>query len=188
MALAGHPIWTIQMFGRWGSRAILGYVREALLGYQGGSLAQQTERAAAGRVSVKDVRKLASQAISRAVGTDAVPPSAKKAMTEMLLEHLTDLWHFSRPEAVDEIEAEVALKANEIWAFVELELRVGRAKVIRSQRGKLHVLFNKETCVCGWIWSSQKVETTRRNLPSSGDATGWCPRCHAWAIALAQYG
>ena len=35
MALAGHPIWTIQVFGRWGSKAILGYVREALLGHQG---------------------------------------------------------------------------------------------------------------------------------------------------------
>ena len=188
MALAGHPIWTIQVFGRWGSRAILGYVREALLGHQGGSLAQQTEQAAAGRGSIKDVRQLAAQAIDKAVSPDRIPTKAKATMVEMLLEHMTDLWHITGPDAVDEIEAEVSLKANEIWAFAELELRVGRSKVIRNQRGKLHVLFNKETCVCGWTWSSQRVEVTRRNLPSAGDTAGWCARCHAWAIAIAQVG
>ena len=43
MAVAGHPAWTIQVFGRWGSAAVLGYVREAILGLQGGQLAQVTE-------------------------------------------------------------------------------------------------------------------------------------------------
>ena len=45
MAIAGHRVWTIQVFGRWGSSAILGYVREAILGQQGGDLARVTEAA-----------------------------------------------------------------------------------------------------------------------------------------------
>ena len=104
------------------------------------------------------------------------------------MEHLTDLWQVTGPDAVEEIEAEISLKANEIWAFAEMELKFGRAKVIRNQRGKLHVIFNKETCICGWTWTSQRVENTRRNLPSAGDTAGWCARCHAWAITIASAG
>ena len=43
MAFAHHTEWTIQVFGRWGSDAVLRYVREALLGKEGGTIARTTE-------------------------------------------------------------------------------------------------------------------------------------------------
>ena len=39
-----RPVWTIQVLGRWESPVILGYVRDARLGQQGGHIAQVTER------------------------------------------------------------------------------------------------------------------------------------------------
>eukprot|EP00972_Heterocapsa_arctica_P068182 10068478-Heterocapsa_arctica.AAC.1 len=43
MALAGHSEWLIQLFGRWGSSAVLLYIREALLGRRGGVISRVTE-------------------------------------------------------------------------------------------------------------------------------------------------
>ena len=43
MALVGHHVWVVQLFGRWGSVTVLRYVREALLGKEGGNLAEVTE-------------------------------------------------------------------------------------------------------------------------------------------------
>ena len=176
MALAGMQVWTIQMFGRWGSSAILGYVREALLGHNGGTLAMQTERAAVERASVKDIRQQARRAIDKASSGGQITQKAKAAMVDMLLEHLADFQPSSSTDAAEETEAMITLKANEIWAYTEMELRVGRARVLLNKRGRLHIQFNKEVCLCGWTWASQRVEFTRRSLPSSGDAKGWCPR------------
>ena len=43
MAQAGHPVSLIQLFGRWGSPAVMQYVREAALGSRGGQIARVTE-------------------------------------------------------------------------------------------------------------------------------------------------
>ena len=185
MALAGHPIWTIQVFGRWGSNAILGYVREALLGYKGGNLAQQTEQAASSRMSIKGIRKMVGKAIEDTPSAEVLSGEAKHAMLEMVLEHVSDLLQAAGPYAIEELEAEITLKTNGIWAFVVSELRLGRAKIIRNSRGKIHVIFNDETAVCGWTWAGQRVEILRQNVPTAGVTAGWCKRCHAWALALA---
>ena len=99
----------------------------------------------------------------------------------MVLEHLYYQWQSLGPSAVDEVEADVALKTVEVWSFVKDGLRPGRAKVIRNARGKLHVRYNQEICLCGCAWTSQRVVTTRRGLPTAEDTAGWFIRCHAWA-------
>ena len=43
MALAGIPVWRIQVFGRWGSLAILSYLRETILEGQSETLAAEVE-------------------------------------------------------------------------------------------------------------------------------------------------
>ena len=43
MAFGGHSLTKIKIFGRWGSAAVERYVREAILGYRGGDVAQVTE-------------------------------------------------------------------------------------------------------------------------------------------------
>ena len=49
MAMAGIELWRIQVFGRWGSMAILKYVRESCLGTLGQGLASQVEAEWAGK-------------------------------------------------------------------------------------------------------------------------------------------
>ena len=39
-----NPLALIQLFGRWGSTAVMRYVKDAILGLQGGSIAQVTEK------------------------------------------------------------------------------------------------------------------------------------------------
>ena len=66
MAYAGHPVWTIQVFGRWGSPAILEYVRDAILGQQGGHIAQVTERSLTSKsIDVDMISEYASTAADR---------------------------------------------------------------------------------------------------------------------------
>ena len=184
MALAGHPIWTIQVFGRWGSKAILGYVREALLGHQGGNLAHVTEQAAANRVSLKSLKRLAEDSISIVHKTGRLSVAARRTMVDMVLEHMTELWQSSGPSTIEDLEPDVLLKANEVCTFAEEELKAGTAKGIRSARGRLHVRFNGESCMCGWIWAGQKIELVKRCKPRAGETAGWCRRCHAWTIEL----
>ena len=43
MARAGHLPALIQLFGRWGSNAVFGYVRDALLGEKGSAIAKRTD-------------------------------------------------------------------------------------------------------------------------------------------------
>ena len=139
-------------------------------------------------MSMKFIKKLVTKAVDK-VTTDGVRSVKTRAtLTEMVMEFLSDQWQNLGPSAVDEVETEITLKTAEVWSFVEAELRVGRASVIRNARGKLHVRYNKELCVCGWTWASQRVEVTRRNLPTAGDTAGWCLRCHAWARDLACVG
>ena len=63
MALAGHSEWVIQVFGRWASSTVLRYVRTAILGAQGGQIAQTTEASASSLAVVsKGVKRKALQA------------------------------------------------------------------------------------------------------------------------------
>ena len=185
MALAGHPVWTIQVFGRWGSAAVLGYVREALLGHQGGELAQRTEAAASSRTSVKNLRAIAGEMLRKCASPRTIPQVAEEALTSIILEHLADTQFESGPGATEIVEAEVRLKANTVWAFSEQELKLGRARTLRNSRGRLHIKFDKERCLCGWTWAGQQVTYPKREGPVVGDTTGWCARCHAWALAIA---
>ena len=153
MALAGHPIWTIQVFGRWGSKAILGYVREALLGHQGGSLAHITEQAAFNRVSIKALRRLAENSIKIVQRTEGLSGAARRTMVDMVLEHMTELWQSSGASTIEDLGPGILLQGNEVWSFAEEVLKAGTASVIRSARGRLHVRFNEESCMCGWIWA-----------------------------------
>ena len=43
MAFAGHSLYKIKVFGRWGSASVERYVREAILGRGGGGIAKVTE-------------------------------------------------------------------------------------------------------------------------------------------------
>jgi hypothetical protein len=45
MARAGISEWRIQVFGRWGSSAVLGYLRESLISATSGALAQEVVNA-----------------------------------------------------------------------------------------------------------------------------------------------
>ena len=67
MALAGHGLPKIKVFGRWGSAAVERYVREAILGRKGGNISKVTEGVAEELEEKKPKRK-AVQAVTKGRG------------------------------------------------------------------------------------------------------------------------
>ena len=188
MAYAGHPLWTIQVFGRWGSTAILGYVRDAILGVQGGDLARHTEEGPKLlSTGARTVKNAARRAVDNVETTGPKNPELGKIVVDMVLEQLRAK-RASRSETgkVTKIKEDVQEIAGEIFGFAETELRLGRSRVVRSSTGVLHVAFNTETCLCGWQWALHRVEVVKQPLPRAGDTAGWCRRCHHWARVLAD--
>ena len=64
MAYAQLSEWTIQMFGRWGSATVLRYVREALLGKEGGSIAEIVEGVPPNNATIDMIKDYVNQIVS----------------------------------------------------------------------------------------------------------------------------
>ena len=146
----------------------MGYVREALLGHQGGDLAERTEHAAECRVSVKSLRKCATEAMEKCAEPRRIKPAALMVFFEILLEHLSEQAFETGPGLLDSLKFEVDLRARKLWMYTESELRVGRVKVMRIARGRSHLVFDHESCLCGRVWIGQKISTLKRRGPVAG--------------------
>jgi|OM-RGC.v1.019564395 hypothetical protein len=79
MAFADHSVWVIQTFGGWRSEALLLYVREAILGVHGGTLAEQTELG--GRTNIAKLRALVKDEVDRSRGT-SLSPAMERAIAK----------------------------------------------------------------------------------------------------------
>ena len=84
---------------------------------------------------------------------------------------------------LEEVVGKIVEEARE---YATSSLRLGRARVLRSKKGLLHVAYNAESCLCGWVWAHQEADVLFRSGPVAGETNGWCSRCHRWALEIAD--
>jgi len=167
MAAAGISEWRIQVFGRWGSDAVLKYIREAAIDANSHHLAAEVEEAL-----TIPLRQFVAQ-----VGMPQVP----RQVQELALEELS-----SDRRAGDEDIKQLALDFARHCTDVQTQLRDMGAKVLPSAvvcraSGKAHKIDNALSTLCGWSWSADP----RTTLPVGAEwEGGWCRRCINYADRL----
>ena len=179
MATSGHSEWVIQMFGRWGSPVVLRYVRDALLGREGGTIAQQTEGNSLGARWSQ-----AASAVKQTPGVEQLDPLLTKQAIRSLMEQVTqdlmdkqqlpDLASFTSQfqERMVAFEARTAeLAARQFPSFVQ------------CAGGKRHVTVDWAHTHCGWTWAASRA-TPIVDGPSAKARALWCSVCFGnWSNA-----
>ena len=168
MARAGISEWRIQVFGRWGSSAVLGYLRESLISGAAGALAQEVVNARpAARCTVKDVASLLE---------------AEGAVTREALERAVAVGKAPRGQEGPE-EAVAALRLELAGVKADLAAVAARAvleAVLCAASGKTHLVANACVAHCGWQWSA----SPNSFRPYDGGTAAWCKRCCSLADRL----
>jgi len=163
MARSGISEWRIQVFGRWGSSAVLGYLRDSLIAGAAGAIAREVIQP-----SLHDVRRtlganLVEQEAAFERGLRAKPRgNARLAPDDKLLES---------------VRSELAQVRSELSAVAA---RGVPATVVCTASGKVHVVANCSATHCGWPWSAR---VGSYSVGESG-ATDWCRKCCARADRL----
>ena len=144
MAQAGISEWRIQVFGRWGSAAILGYLRDSLISGAAGALAQEVVHAHEGSRRNFCVADLMPLLKADAVSTQsALERVASKCSAQSGVEHQDD--------AVQSLRAELLAVQAEL---ASVSARTLPEVVACARSGKVHVVANACVTHCGWMWSS----------------------------------
>jgi hypothetical protein len=174
MALAGLEIWRIQVFGRWGSSAVLGYIQDAPVRV-GARLAEATARG----LNLAQVR---DQAVGQLPTGDAIPEwKLKEAVTSILEGALR--------ESADSGEGAGAVRLRRglaqylaIEAIDSCATLPGEAYVQnRSTTGKgvVHVVLSATHTACGGAWATS---TTAMLRSEAGESDQMCARCLHWSL------
>ena len=191
MAYAGLSEWTIQMFGRWGSATVLRYVREALLGRQGGTIAQATEGLLPKNASLAEVRSFVKSILEGehcAVGKEdceVIEGTVLAQLEKQLLPDITkQIVELNVQKATEVIYAKIATLEKLLY-HKKTSNELMYAKMGTRRR---HLWLGGSKCFCGKPWrveehsSSARVacpETLAKKRLSKKASRDWCKECLA---------
>ncbi len=143
LAKAGIDLWRVQVFGRWGSAAVLKYVRDSLLGVQGGGLAAEVEL---------NLKQQSLVSVGNSCG--AAEGDTGKVMSVLESQGHDKIDWGSRLETVemnwDAIKAELEEFRTELNRF----RRTALPPKCASRNGKVHWIATMFRTACLWEWSS----------------------------------
>jgi hypothetical protein len=168
MAVAGIEVWLIQAFCRWGSEAVLGYLRDSQLA---------TTEQISGRV--KEGLRLAEvrDELYQLVPGGTVHAATAEVVEEHLERHFGD--EGSTGEAFAELKAEMLQAAARLTA-VEAALLAGadRHYVANTDAlsGKLHIARSRTATWCGWRWAGHPTAVAVAVRPEGADLCHKCTR------------
>jgi hypothetical protein len=173
MALAGISEWRIQTFGRWGSSAVLSYIRETLIQGKGDFLAAEVESASLQPLSgsLQDVVKLAAPDLApEFLNQDLLLERVDRALERMLEGGvLHKKWEGDLKESLLE---QVRTLMVPIQTEID-ELSIPKA-VKNDLSNVVHLVRTSIHTQCGWMWADHLDIIT----PTQLDAEGfWCKRC-----------
>ena len=175
LALEGHSEVKIQIFGRWGSNAVLRYVREALLGKRAAFMRPTENALSLGELRACVVARAESHG---GVGAKRKAMAGAEAAMERLLE--SKLW------------AAMDTQKEELLAFIEERLEEvlhdstgheTKYTAVQCTRttGRTHVRLSDQITFCSWPWSANGgVLAGELAVPSLGSdeaKKSWCTRC-----------
>ena len=173
MAATGIDVWVIQAFCRWGSAAILGYLRDTHLAPHAG-LASQVAR----RLELTEVRDELYQVVRQ--GSKGHDEAGLVSAIERVMEHkLEQVTHWAGLAGNFRIELTEAAKRIKViesaianpWA---------RTYIINRDKlpGKVHIARTNKVCWCGWYWAGRDLaEPVAAVLPNAD----LCSKCAAVA-------
>ena len=157
MALAGHPLAIVQLFGRWGSTAVLGYVKDALLGVNGGTLAQLTEKTGAPLAALEE------ELVGRMASFPGMHPGDASALSDRALESLANrlaplvLERIPlKRDLTQEIQNALAPALEDL--NLDIKVAAGKApprfvKCSKWYHGKAHIALDDAFTLCSWKWA-----------------------------------
>ena len=184
MAWAGHAAWTIQLFGRWGSSAVLGYISAALLGKQGGNLAAVTE---GGAPVVPSIAPLPIEDFYAATGNkrgwgkfnrkrkkQALVTAAIADMSAPFLATPGGMDAAGLDVFVSGVNARMSFLENRVHGVADADAKqYVLAQSWHGRDGQIHITSTSSRTVCGWDWATAGAVPTL-----DGPAT--CRKCVRW--------
>ena len=158
MARAGHLPAVIQLFGRWGSSAVFGYVRDGLLGEKGGTIAKKTEQ-----LAMSDQADITAQ-LEKGFGQRVADKNgAVKTAVEVAAERI---YEKLLPTLLGQVP-DVQKVTDKVFALVEeqisqLQRDVGaisgsaapRFVRVLAEGRKCHMTWGQDATLCGWNWAA----------------------------------
>ena len=174
MALAGISEWRIQTFGRWGSSAVLAYIRETLLEGRSEHLAAEVEQAypLSHKFSVSDLYRSAASDSERSDRTHEECLDLVGRAEETL-----GIADANRGGEESQLRETIAEQVRQELARVLPKPQPGQYTpdaVLNNDSEIRHVVRSKFFTVCGWNYSDLAVPSTPIPLSSDGK---WCRRC-----------
>ena len=165
LAKAGLDVWAIQLLGRWGSAAVLGYIREVPL-----ELAATWAARAARSMTLDEVLRQRARC-PPAVGQPFPWSSSASSSSPST----------SSPLVVP--EALVAPLAEAVTAAAIVEIPVSESSFVASPSGKWHRLCHRLgnhsagwTAACGWAYSGPQADIADQ-VPTALCHKWFCGRC-----------
>ena len=157
MALAGHSEWMTQVFGRWGSSAVLRYMRETIL-----DVTQITEGTDLSTLPghQADLKTVIWNALNEGKGHNG-QVSMKKVLMELMAGDVTDQQALGQ-----KLESRVGQAAK----HVQERARVAELQKVVAAISKTHWSVSGNICLCGAHVSA----LMRRDGEESG---AWCVKC-----------
>ena len=172
MALAGLELWRIQVFGRWGSSAILGYIQDAPVKV-GARLAEATARGL-------NLAQLKDQAAEQVPAVGDVP---EWKITEAVLSILEGA--LSQDGRKSEEAGAVRLRRC-LTKYLDIDASIdahdnlpGEAYVQNRTAGIVHVVRSSTHTACGWAWATS---TSAMLHAEADDADQLCAKCLQWSL------
>ena len=174
LAKAGLEIWKIQIFCRWGSDVVLRYIQDAPL-----EQSHKWARDAAVGLGLTEARnELVSQ--FRATNPDKVlslPEGSLELASARALNDLNESMEVQLQRKDDRWSSVLSILEGKLEAVASrVGMETPKYVLNNSGKGKIHLVRNAFTTVCGWEWHDHR-HAVRRQVLAEGDNV--CTRCGA---------
>ncbi|CAK0856481.1 unnamed protein product, partial [Prorocentrum cordatum] len=167
MAMSGVEIWEIQLFGRWGSSAILSYIRESPLAASAAWARQTAEglelKQAAQEIQAKRKVPAMSEEQERAGAGAARAALEERAASTSTAVATPQEEHSRLSSRVDEILKEHTAKLAGGIAFIKCTTKRGGRR-----EGQVHLASDPCVAFCGWWHRAALPELLRGRSPHDG--------------------
>lgn len=173
MALAGISEWRIQTFGRWGSSAVLGYIRETLLQGKSDFLAAEVEAATPAPLS-GSLEEIVSMAVP-ALPLSTLTPDYLLDRVDRALENIAG-GHAISERWEGQLKNKLLEQVRAVLLPVQQECdELRNPKAVRNNlSGVVHLIRTSTHTMCGWMWADHVGTSTPVKLDAEGF---WCKRC-----------
>ena len=164
MAMAGIDLWRVQIFGRWGSAAVLKYVRDAPVGAHA-NLSLMTARGL-------DLESLQQEA-ERSVGGALTPEQVRMVLKATLEEHQSEYGkqHQDLAQELHALRELVAMKARPQVS----EFNVEEERWVENHKSQIvHAIKSGTHTYCGWPYSISKAAILRTDTDAADSLCATC--------------